>query len=296
MSSMELQQLKYFRAVAEQEHVTKAAKKLFVSQSAVSRAVTQLEEELGVALFHRQGRAVILSRQGKTFLEFVTRAQGILEAGMRQLREESGKEIGIVALGFLHSLGLQMIPRLVQEFRKVHPSVQFVLVQRPANELIRHLFEGGIDLCFSVPGLFDEKDVQWSHLFDEELVVTVPRNHRLASRRTVRFGELGKESFVTLVPGNTLRVILEEACAKASFAPQIAFESTDISMLRGMIAAGLGIGLLPIAPPGAVDIIEIRLARDRPVRRLGIGSVKNRPLPPCAEEFRRFAREHLGSR
>src|SRR5580698_9208310 len=153
VSSMELQQLKYFRAVAEQEHVTKAAKKLFVSQSAVSRAVTQLEEELGVALFHRQGRAVILSRQGKTFLEFVTRAQGILEAGMLQLREEAGKEIGIVALGFLHSLGLQMIPRLVREFRKVHPSVQFVLVQRPANELIRHLFEGGIDLCFSVPGL-----------------------------------------------------------------------------------------------------------------------------------------------
>ena len=97
---MEFQQLKYFRAVAEQEHVTKAAKKLFVSQSALSRAVTQLEEELGVALFHRQGRAVILSRHGKTFLDFVTRAQGILEAGRRQLREESGKETGTVALGF----------------------------------------------------------------------------------------------------------------------------------------------------------------------------------------------------
>jgi DNA-binding transcriptional LysR family regulator len=293
---MELQQLKYFRAVAEQEHVTKAAKKLFVSQSAVSRAVTQLEEELGVALFHRQGRAVILSRQGKTFLEFVIRAQGILEAGMRRLREESGKETGVVALGFLHSLGLQMIPRLVREFRRDHPSVQFVLVQQPANELIRHLIEGGIDLCFSVPGLFDEKDVQWSHLFDEELLVAVPRNHRLASRRTVGFRELSKESFVTLIPGNTLRVILEEACAKASFAPQIAFESSDISTLRGMIAAGLGIGLLPAAPPGAVGILEIRLARDRPVRRLGIGSAKDRPIPPCAEEFRRFASAQLASR
>ena len=293
---MEFQQLKYFRAVAEQEHVTKAAKKLFVSQSAVSRAVTQLEEELGVALFHRQGRAVILSRHGKTFLDFVTRAQGILEAGRRQLREESGKETGTVALGFLHSLGLQMVPQLLREFRKVHPSVQFVLVERVARELIAHLFEGGIDLCFSVPGLFDEKDVRWSHLFDEELVVTIPRKHRLASRHTVRFDELQKESFLTLVQENTLRVILEEACAKSSFSPKIAFEGTDISMLRGMIAAGLGIGLLPAMPQGAASgIVEIRLTRDRPVRSLGIGCVKDRPLPPCAEEFRRFACRHFGS-
>jgi LysR family transcriptional activator of glutamate synthase operon len=240
---MELQQLKYFRAVAEQEHVTQAAKKLFVSQSAVSRAVTQLEQELGVSLFHRQGRAVVLSRQGKTFLENVTRAQGILEAGRRQLTEESGKETGIVALGFLPSLGLAMVPQLLRDFRKIHPAVRFVLVQQSARELIDHLFAG-----LSTPGLFDQKDVQWTHLFDEELVLTVPRKHRLASQRTVRFNELNKETFLTLSPGNTLRVILEQACAKASISPQIAFESTDVSTLRGMIAAGLGIGLLPTNP------------------------------------------------
>jgi LysR family transcriptional activator of glutamate synthase operon len=293
---MELQQLKYFRAVAEQEHVTQAAKKLFVSQSAVSRAVTQLEQELGVSLFHRQGRAVVLSRQGKTFLENVTRAQGILEAGRRQLTEESGKETGIVALGFLPSLGLAMVPQLLRDFRKIHPAVRFVLVQQSARELIDHLFAGGIDLCLSTPGLFDQKDVQWTHLFDEELVLTVPRKHRLASQRTVRFNELNKETFLTLSPGNTLRVILEQACAKASISPQIAFESTDVSTLRGMIAAGLGIGLLPLAPQRVPGIVEIRLIRDRPVRPLGMGYVKDRPLPPCAEEFRHFACKHLGSR
>src|SRR5580700_3809958 len=92
-SSMELQQLKYFREVAAREHVTRAAEKLFVSQSAISRAVTQLEEELGVPLFYRQGRAVVLSRYGRLFLEHVNRALSILESGKRLLREQSGGRI-----------------------------------------------------------------------------------------------------------------------------------------------------------------------------------------------------------
>ena len=83
---MELQQLKYFREVAERQHVTRAAEKLFVSESAISRAVTQLEEELGVPLFYRQGRAVVLSPYGRLFLENVTRALGVLENGKRLLQ------------------------------------------------------------------------------------------------------------------------------------------------------------------------------------------------------------------
>src|ERR1700691_1843421 len=99
---MELQQLKYFRVVAEQEHATGAAEKLFFSQSAVSRAVTQLEGELGVPLFYRQGRAVVLSPYGRVFLEHVTQALSILENGKRLLSEQSGEESGTVSLCFLH--------------------------------------------------------------------------------------------------------------------------------------------------------------------------------------------------
>jgi DNA-binding transcriptional LysR family regulator len=120
---MELQQLKYFREVAEREHVTRAAEKLFVSQSAISRAVTQLEEEVGVPLFYRQGRAVVLSRYGRLFLEYVNRALSILESGKRLLREQSGEESGTVSLGFLHSLGIEMVPRLIKEYCRKHPKI-----------------------------------------------------------------------------------------------------------------------------------------------------------------------------
>src|ERR1700733_5998075 len=110
---MELQQLRYFREVAEQEHVTRAAEKLFVSQSAISRSIAQLEEELNVPLFYRQGRAVVLSPYGRLFLEQITRALGVLESGKRLLREQTEKESGTVSLGFLHSLGIEMVPGLI---------------------------------------------------------------------------------------------------------------------------------------------------------------------------------------
>jgi DNA-binding transcriptional LysR family regulator len=285
---MELQQLKYFREVAEQEHVTRAAKKLFVSQSAVSRAITQLEEELGVPLFYRQGRAVALSGYGRSFLEHVIRAQNILESGKRLLSERSGAESGTILLGFLHSLGIEMVPGLVKDYQRKHPKVQFMLVQHSGKMLMEKLIKGGIDLCLSVPGMFEQSGVCWTHLLDQELVIAMPKTHRLAARRTFRLSELSSEPFLALSPGYTLRTIFEEACAEASFVPKIPFEGMDIATLRGMIAAGIGIGLLPPTPAPFAGIVEVKLSQPRPIRPLGIGWVEDRYLPPCALEFRQF--------
>jgi DNA-binding transcriptional LysR family regulator len=285
---MELQQLKYFREVAEREHVTRAAENLFVSQSAVSRAVTQLEEELGVPLFYRQGRAVMLSPYGRSFLEHVIRALNVLESGKRLLGEQNSEESGTVSLGFLHSLGIEMVPRLIREYRRRHPRIQFTLVQRSGRMLMEQLGEGSIDLCLSVPGLFEQSDVRWSHLLDEELIIALPQTHRLAARRTLRIAELSSEAFLALVPGHTLRIIFDKVCADSSFVPNIAFEGMDIATLRGMIAAGLGIGLVPPAPARFAGIVEIKLSQVRLIRPLGIGWVEDRYLPPCAIGFREF--------
>jgi LysR family transcriptional regulator, transcription activator of glutamate synthase operon len=286
---MELQQLKYFREVAEREHVTRASEKLFVSQSAVSRAVTQLEKELGVPLFYRQGRAVVLSRYGRVFLEHVTRAVNILENGTRLLSEQTGAESGIVSLGFLHSLGVEMVPRLIKEYRRKHPRVQFtLLVQRSGERLMEALVAGSIDLCLSVPGMFQRNGICWNHLLDEELIIAMPQNHRLAAKRTLNMRELSSEPFLALSPEHTLRIIFDKVCADASILPKIAFEGMDIATLRGFIAAGLGIGLLPPAPARFAGIVEIKLSQTRHIRPLGIGWVDDRYLPASAIEFRKF--------
>jgi DNA-binding transcriptional LysR family regulator len=286
---VELQQLKYFREVAERQHVTRAAEKLFVSESAISRAVTQLEEELGVPLFYRQGRAVVLSPYGRLFLENVTRALSVLESGKRLLREQTEQESGTVSLGFLHSLGIEMVPGLIKEYRRKHPRIQFtLLVQRSGEMLMEELAGGGIDLCLSVPGMFGQSDVRWNHLLDEELLIAMPRTHRLAARRTLSLKELSSEPFLALSPEHTLRIIFDRLCADASFVPKIAFEGMDIATLRGLIAAGLGIGLLPLAPSRFAGVVEVKLSPARPVRPLGIGWIADRYLPASAIEFRKF--------
>lgn len=285
---MELQQLRYFREVAEREHVTRAAEILFVSQSAISRAVTQLEEELGVPLFYRQGRAVVLSPYGRSFLEHVVRALNVLESGKRVLGERSGAESGIITLGFLHSLGIEMVPRLIREYRQKHPGVQFRLVQYSGKMVMQDLVEGAVDLCLSVPGMFDQPSIRWTHLLDEKLVIAMSQTHRLATRRTLRMSELSSEPFLALSPGHTLRAIFDKACTDSSFAPKIVFEGMDIGTLRGMTAVGLGISLLPPAPVRVSGIVEIKLSQTRPSRPLGIGWVDERYLPPCAVQFRDF--------
>jgi LysR family transcriptional regulator, transcription activator of glutamate synthase operon len=285
---MELQQLKYFCEVAKREHVTRTAEKPFVSQSAISRAVTQLEGELEVPLFYRQGRAVVLSPYGRLFLEHVTQALSILENGKRLLSEQTGEESGSVSLGFLHSLGIEMVPRLIKEYRRKHPRIQFtLLVQRSGEMLMKELVAGSIDLCFSVPGMFGQSDFRWSHLLDEQLLIAMPKTHPLAARRSLSMKELSSEPFLALSPEHTLRIIFDKVCADASFLPKIAFEGMDVATLRGLIGAGLGIALLPPAPARFAGVVEIKLS-PTPIRALGIGWVEDRYLPASAIEFRKF--------
>src|SRR6202034_3239900 len=290
---MELQQLKYFREVAKRDHVTRAAEKLFVSQSAISRAVTQLEGELGVPLFYRQGRAVVLSPYGRVFLDHVTQALSILENGKRLLSEQTGEESGTVSLGFLHSLGIEMVPRLIKEYCRKHPKIQFtLLVQRSGEMLMEELVGGGIDLCLSVPGMFGQSDVRWNHLMDEKLLIALPKTYRLAARRSLSMKELSSEPFLALSPEHTLRIIFDRLCADASFVPKIAFEGMDIATLRGLIAAGLGIGLLPSAAVRFRGVVEIKLSQ-RPIRPLRIGWIEDRYLSPCAVKFRDFVASNV---
>ena len=286
---MELQQLRYFQEVAEQQHVTRAAEKLFVSQSAVSRAISQLEEELGVPLFHRQGRSVVLSKFGSSYLTFVRQALKILESASRSLHEGTSAETGTVAFGFIGSLGAELVPRMVEAFRKTWPKVQFTLIQRSGEALIEQLLHGNIDLCFSVPGAFDNPALRWTKLLDEPLVLGISRRHPLADRTSISLKELEKECFLALSPGRTLRTVFDEACADAGFVPTIAFEAMDLTTLRGMAAAGLGIAITPPSSSRFKGLVEISMRRPQLVRSIGMAWVEDRYMAPCSVNFRSFA-------
>ncbi len=284
---MELYQLRYFQAVAEAGTLRDAAEQLMVSQSAVSRAVTLLESEIGVELFTRCGRANELNRFGQAFLRSSIAAQRSLKSAITGVRQLAGVDAGVVVLGFLNSLGVTTVPRLLRLHHDRHPWSQFELHQRSGAELVADLINGGIDVCLTYAMTPDEAPgVSWHKLFTERLYAVVDRRHPLAERELIGFAELADQPFVALERCYTLRRIFDDACARHSITPTIALEVTDVATLRGMVGARLGVGVLPRTATPNPDIVEIAVDDEQLVRPIAIGWVTNRYLPPSAAAFR----------
>ena len=284
---MELYQLRYFQAVAEFGTLREAAEHLTVSQSAVSRAVTLLESEIGVELFTRRGRANELNRFGKAFLQATRAAQRGIDTAVASVRQLAGADGGTVALGFLHSLGVATVPALIRQHHDRFPAARFELHQRSGHALLGDLASGVTDLCLSYPMIFDEsQDVTWEPLFTQQLYAVVHRGHPLATRQLIGFDEFSDQPFVALDRDHTLRKIFDDACARHGIAPTIAFEGTDITTLRGLIGARLGVGVLPRASTPSPDIVEIAVDDKQLVRPIAVGWMATRYLPPSAANFR----------
>ncbi|WP_027094382.1 LysR family transcriptional regulator [Cohnella thermotolerans] len=242
---MELRQLQYFVHVAKIQHVTKAAEELHVAQSAVSRQIHRLEEELGVRLFMQRGRNVQLTPVGQLFLK---RAEGILEdldRAVNEIHEFLDPEVGEIRLGFPHSLGIHLIPQVIAEFRAKHPNVKFRFKQGMFASLIRDVIEAEVDLAFISP-LPDKNDhVCGEIVLTENLFAILPANHPLANEEEIDLYQLKDDTFVLFSSGYSLRPIVWEACRAAGFVPRIGFEGEETDTIRGLVAAGMGVSLLP---------------------------------------------------
>lgn len=217
---MELRQLHYFMKVAKKQHVTKAAEELHVAQSAVSRQIHQLEEELGAKLFIQKGRNLQLSPAGRLFLSRVEGILAELDKAVDEVREFMDPEAGEIRLGFPHSLGINLVPRLVSCFRKNnHPKVKFRFKQGKYNNLIDSVLKGEVDLALISPFPEDHEHVSGQVLLTEELYAILPPDHALADNESIRLEQLRDDSFVLFSEGYSLRKIVWDACLKAGFTP-----------------------------------------------------------------------------
>lgn len=244
--------LAYFAAVARHEHVTRAAQELGVPQSTLSRAMVRLEQDLGVTLFARKGRTVALTTAGRTFLASAERSLAEIARAAGSVQRDADPSFGKVAFGFLHTLGSETVPGLIRAFRADHPGVRFSLVQNYGEAMLEKLRAGELDLCLTSP-VPDAPDLVARRLDEQRLRLVVPDDHRLAGRKRIRLAEAAEETFVTLEPGYGLRRITDDLCAEAGFTPRVAFEGEEAETLRGLVAAGLGVALLPppaVARPG----------------------------------------------
>jgi DNA-binding transcriptional LysR family regulator len=278
--------LRDFVVVARTQHVTRAAQAVGVPQPTLSRSIGRLESDLGVDLFVRTGRSLRLSRAGVLLHEHCERALAELETGLRAVTGEASPDSGRVAFGFLHTLGGTAVPLLLREFRAEHPGVRFELVQRSHDVLLDLLRAGTIDLCLTSP-LPDEPGLATRAMREQPLRLVVPADHRLASRRRVRLAEFAQEQFVGLERGYGLRTTTDAWCRTAGFVPRLAFEGEEIDTVRGLVAAGLGVALLPADATGSVPrVVELEVTQPRTTRTIGLVWRDHGSDPPPVRAFR----------
>jgi DNA-binding transcriptional LysR family regulator len=285
--------LAYFAGVARTEHVTRAAQEMRVPQSTLSRAVARLEEDLGVDLFARRGRTVSLTPAGRTFLASVERALADLERAAEEVRADADAAVGKVAFGFLHTMGAETVPGLIHAFREDHPRIRFSLVQNYGEAMLEGLRRGELDLCLTSP-VPDAPDLVARRLDEQKLRLVVPSGHRLAARRRIRLSEAAEETFVTLEAGYGLRRITDDLCAQAGFRPRIAFEGEEAETLRGLVAAGLGVALLPPPAFPRPGVAELTVTAPRAVREIGVAWLDGHPDTPPVAAFKKFLLSRRG--
>lgn len=265
-----------------------------VPQSTLSRSMARLEEDLGVDLFARHGRTVSLTPAGRTFLTSVERALAEVERAAEEVRADADPFTGKVAFGFLHTMGAETVPGLLQAFRADHPRVRFSLVQNYGEAMLERLRAGELDLCLTSP-VPDAPGLVARRLDEQKLRLVVPADHSLATRRRIRLAEAADETFVTLEPGYGMRRITDNLCQEAGFRPRIAFEGEEAETLRGLVAAGLGVALLPPPAVPRPGVVELTVTAPRAVREIGVAWLEGHPDTPPVAAFKRFLLSRRGN-
>ena len=271
---MNLRDLKYLVALADLRHFGKAADACFVSQPTLSTQIRKLEDELGVVLVERAPRKVMLTAAG---LDVVQRARRIV-ADVEQMREAARRsrdpESGTLRLGVFPTLGPYLLPHVVPTLRARFPQLELLLVEEKSDELLQRLREGKLDVALLALPLHDDQ-LHAEFLFEEPFVLAAPQQHPLARRSALDAAELSDETLLLLEDGHCLRDQALDVCRLSGAREKSGFRATSLETLRQMVAAGVGVTLLPalsvhepIAQPANIRLVPFR--GTAPSRRIAL--------------------------
>ncbi|MGB3829219.1 MAG: LysR family transcriptional regulator [Ornithinimicrobium sp.] len=287
--TVDVHTLRWFQDVADGLTVTEVSELERTSQSGVSRALARLESEVGTPLLHRSGRNLRMTHAGAAFKHHVDAMMHQLDDGLAAVQQIIDPETGTVTLSYESSLGAGLVPHLIGAYRKVHPQVRFD-VRPKRNEAITSVrARGEIELELSTlrPS---GSGFGWQRLVRERLELAVPSDHPLADSPRVSLAQAAGLSFVALPTTTLLRATTDELCRQAGFEPDITFECEDLSTVRGYVAAGLGVAIMPASWDSAPDVAARRvhhvpLDDAAAIRDIGIAWSMERRLLPAAALF-----------
>ncbi|MFF1905634.1 LysR family transcriptional regulator [Kitasatospora sp. NPDC058218] len=296
---IDVRRLGVLQAVAEHGSFNRAAAALRLTPSAVSQQVAALERGLGTVVVERSTRGVRLTEAGRLLVEAAT----AVSAELRHAQEQIGR-LGAarprLTLATFTSGGRHLLPAALTRFAAEHPEVELRILEREPEDSLPMVREGVADLALAyhfdgplpvLPG--DRSGLDWTPLMDDPLSVVLPEGHRLAGREALDLAELADERWV--LGCLKTETFLRRYAAVAGFELRVAGSTTDYFFARSLVAAGVGVSLVPYVAldPALPGTLVVPVTAPRPARHFGIARARGRRLPPYAEELARLLREQV---
>ncbi len=258
---MNLQQLEYFKIIAETRNFTTASNILSVTQPALSKAISKLEEELDVLLFEREGRNIKITKFGEEFFKYVDSALNEIERGKEKLKDMKKSNDRVISISSNHCIGSTFIPFLISNFINNKLQVKFNINNQSTEEILKDLQHSRVDFGFfdNIEEIEKYPEVDFKLVKKEEYVLIVPKNHHLANREEVNLSELKDEYFI---------VYKDKSCGEKisysefiDYTPKILAEPSEGGILSGLVASGAGIAIVlntPIMNTNKISVIKIK--------------------------------------
>jgi DNA-binding transcriptional LysR family regulator len=273
--TMELRHIRYFLAVAEERHFTRAAAKIGIGQPPLSQQIKDLEAEVGTPLFHRVAHGAKLTEAGKAFLTGISEMPSLAERAAMAARRAARGETGSLRVGFTASAAFNVVvPSAIRSFRRAYAEVHLTLEEANTTRLVAGLQEGSLDAVFLRPDAPGSEDLQLRLLSEEPMLVALPEGHPLARRKKIDLEMLRDDVFL-LFPreiGPTLYDTVVEACRQAGFEPTIGQLVPQIASVVNLVAAELGVSVVPasMGQLGVKGVVYRSIAGQSPVARLAL--------------------------
>jgi DNA-binding transcriptional LysR family regulator len=294
---LDVRRLKVLREVAARGSFSAAADSLSFTQSAVSQHVAALERETGSTLLERGPRGIRLTDAGRALVAHADAILARIDDAEEELAAIAGLRGGRLRLACFQSAGATLVPQAVAAFHERHPQVELGMIEAEPDEAGARLRAGDIDLALvydfeEIPGMLDA-GLELTHLTDDVYDAILPADHALAARKSVRLRDLSEASWIASSEPCGCRKITEHACRAAGFSPRIAFEYDETLAAQALVAAGVGVAVMPqlalsVVHPG---VVALPLGPDAPVRRVWAARVAEAYRSPASEAMLQILRD-----
>ncbi len=286
MDRVELQQLRYFVAVAERGRFTSAARDLHVAQPSISKQVRKLEAELGAVLLQRGTAGVAVTDAGAILLPWAKRVLADVDGARSEVAGLATLERGRLSVGATPSVSTVLLPRVLAAFHAEHPGVTLSVIEAGSRDLVDRLAAGDLDLALVILPVPHEELFETAPLLREELVLAVAKQHPLARRKTVKVADLRGVPLVMFRDGYDLRSATIAACEQAGFHPTFAIEGAEMDGVLRMAAAGVGVAVVPrmVVEKGG-PLVAVRLSQPTLSRSVGVAFRRDRHRSRAADAF-----------